>query len=80
MREEETLLNLPITFPIQAIKDFCQRWNVSGFALFGSVLRQDFGAESDVDVLVSFDKSAKPTLFHMVTMAEELWKPSLDGE
>ncbi|HMM28797.1 MAG: nucleotidyltransferase family protein [Chloroflexota bacterium] len=36
------------------IAAFCQRWNVIEFALFGSVLRDDFTPESDVDVLLSF--------------------------
>ena len=41
-------------------------------ALFGSALRDDFGPESDVDVLVSFDRDAKLTLFDMSRMEEEL--------
>jgi predicted nucleotidyltransferase len=40
---------------LDAIAQFCQRWNIIEFALFGSVLRDDFHPESDVDVLVAFE-------------------------
>jgi len=43
---------LPI--PDAAIADLCRKWQVTECALFGSVLRHDFGPDSDVDVLVSF--------------------------
>jgi hypothetical protein len=36
------------------IADFCRRWNITQFSLFGSVLRDDFRPDSDVDVLVVF--------------------------
>jgi uncharacterized protein len=36
------------------ISEFCQRWNISEFALFGSVLRDDFRPDSDIDVVVEF--------------------------
>ena len=41
-------------------------------ALFGSALRDDFGPKSDVDLLVSFAEDARPTLFDMVEMQQEL--------
>lgn len=44
------------------IRDFCQRWRVTEFALFGSILRTDFGPDSDVDVLVTFASDAPWTL------------------
>jgi uncharacterized protein len=40
--------------PIEAIGKFCQRWKIREFSVFGSVLRDDFTPDSDVDVLVSF--------------------------
>jgi uncharacterized protein len=40
-----------------AIAQFCQRWKIVEFALFGSVLRDDFRSDSDVDALVTFDPS-----------------------
>ena len=54
------------------IAAFCERWQVTELALFGSVLRDDFGPESDIDVLVSFRDEARHTLFDMVRMEEEL--------
>ena len=38
----------------ERIAEFCRKWRIIEFALFGSVLREDFGPESDVDVLVEF--------------------------
>ena len=58
--------------PDDGIVAFCERWWVSELALFGSVMRDDFGPESDVDVLVSFDPGARHTLFDMVRTEDEL--------
>jgi predicted nucleotidyltransferase len=44
-----------IDFPVDQVIDFCKRWQVNEFSLFGSVLRDDFRPDSDVDVLVSFN-------------------------
>lgn len=54
------------------LRDFCRRWRIVEFALFGSVLRDDFGPDSDVDVLVTFAPDAGLTLFDMVHMQDEL--------
>ena len=54
------------------IPAFCERWQVTRLAVFGSALRGDFGPESDVDLLVSFEDGARHTLFDMVRMEEEL--------
>ncbi|MBL8079063.1 MAG: nucleotidyltransferase family protein [Anaerolineales bacterium] len=54
------------------IAEFCKRWNISEFAVFGSALRADFRPDSDVDVLVSFAPQAHVTLFDMVHMQDEL--------
>ena len=51
---------------------FCKRWKVHEFAVFGSVLREDFQPESDIDVLVSFRPSAEWGLFDHVQMQAEL--------
>ncbi len=61
-----------ITIDRSAIADFCQGWKISELALFGSVLRDDFRPDSDVDVLVSFAKEANWTLLDHIAMAEEL--------
>ena len=56
----------------ERIADFCRRWKIVEFALFGSVLRDDFRPDSDIDVLVSFARDAKWRLFDVVQMEEEL--------
>jgi len=63
---------LKIKVPKTKITEFCKRWNVSEFAIFGSALRADFRPDSDVDVLVSFAPQAHVTLFDMVHMQDEL--------
>ena len=60
------------TIPRKKIADFCKRWNVSEFAIFGSALRADFRPDSDIDVLVSFAPEARVSLFDMVHMQDEL--------
>ncbi len=54
------------------IAAFCSKWKIREFSLFGSILRDDFRPESDVDVLVSFDPAATWGLFDIVEMEEEL--------
>lgn len=54
------------------ITEFCRRWSVTELSLFGSVLREDFRPQSDVDVLVSFSPDAPWHLMHLVEMREEL--------
>jgi uncharacterized protein len=54
------------------IRDFCRRWKIAEFSLFGSVLREDFKPESDVDVLVSFEPDIPWSLFDWLDMIDEL--------
>ncbi|MDP9237873.1 MAG: nucleotidyltransferase domain-containing protein [Chloroflexota bacterium] len=62
--------NVPVT-PEQ-IAEFCQKWKITRFELFGSVLRDDFDADSDIDVLVTFAPDARVSLFSLVHMEDEL--------
>lgn len=54
------------------LRDFCHRWKIREFWLFGSVLREDFGPSSDVDVLVQFEEDAPWSLSDLVEMEDEL--------
>jgi predicted nucleotidyltransferase len=54
------------------IAEFCGKWRITELALFGSVLRDDFRTDSDVDVLATFAPDAHTTLFDMVHMQDEL--------
>jgi len=56
----------------EAIRDFCRRWKVREFSLFGSVLRDDFRADSDVDVLVELEPEHGLMLFDLLDMEAEL--------
>ena len=65
-------MSVGIAVDRQTIAEFCQRWRIAELALFGSVLRDDFRADSDVDVLVTFADGAKWGLFDHIAMEEEL--------
>ena len=54
------------------IADFCRRWSITEFALFGSILRDDFRPDSDIDVLVTFAPDAPWTLWDLSRMRDEL--------
>ncbi len=70
--EEITIIRARVPLDMERIRDFCHRWHVTEFALFGSVLREDFRPDSDVDVLVTFAPDAPVTLFSLPRMADEL--------
>ncbi len=61
-----------IEIPQEEVAAFCRRWQIVELAFFGSVLRDDFRPDSDVDVLVRFSEEARYGLFDMVRMQEEL--------
>ncbi|MXY69786.1 MAG: nucleotidyltransferase family protein [Acidobacteriia bacterium] len=65
-------MNLRIDTTRDQIAAFCGRWQVTELALFGSVLREDFGPDSDIDVLVRFDRQARHTLLDIGHMENEL--------
>lgn len=52
--------NIPIDMPYEEIEGFCQHNHIRKLSLFGSVLRQDFRPDSDVDVLVEFEPGHVP--------------------
>ena len=56
----------------EQLAEFCQRWKVVELALFGSVLRDDFRPDSDIDIMVEFDPAACPTFSTLDRMEAEL--------
>ena len=66
------LKNIDIPLEIEKIKAFCICWQVIEFALFGSVLRDDFNVNSDVDVMVKFAPKAHRTFADLEDMEVEL--------
>jgi predicted nucleotidyltransferase len=65
-----TILELPIALSLEAIEVFCLRYGVSRLSLFGSVLREDFTPNSDVDVLVEFKPECVPGFWELVEMED----------
>jgi predicted nucleotidyltransferase len=61
-----------INLPLPQIREFCQRWQIVEFALFGSVLRDDFRPDSDIDCLVVFAPNSQNSLLDLVTMEWQL--------
>src|SRR5437762_804383 len=64
--------HIAIDYDKEKLRDFCRRWHVTEFSLFGSVVRDDFGQESDVDVLVTLAPDASWTLSGWLEMQREL--------
>ena len=56
----------------ETIAEFSRKWKITEFALFGSVLREDFRPDSDVDVLVTFSPDSDWDIEHLLDMREEL--------
>ena len=61
-----------IDIPRENIVAFCQKWKITEFALFGSVLGGDFQPDSDIDVLVTFAPGGGITFDNRVEMFDEL--------
>ena len=66
------MATLAIEIDKDQLRAFCRKWKITEFSLFGSVVRDDFGPESDVDVLVTFAPDAHWSLFDMSDMHDEL--------
>jgi predicted nucleotidyltransferase len=67
-----TTSRLRIEVPRERIADFCRRHHLRWLALFGSVLRDDFRPDSDVDVLVEFEPEQRYTYFTLAQIEEDL--------
>jgi predicted nucleotidyltransferase len=64
-------MNKSVVIPRDKIADFCRRHHIRRLSVFGSALRDDFAADSDVDVLVEFQKGREPG-FAFFDMQDEL--------
>lgn len=65
-------MNPQISLPQEALKEFCRKWHVQTLSLFGSALRDDFGPESDIDLIVEFAPGTEISLFDLAQMEAEL--------
>jgi uncharacterized protein len=70
--ELQTLIRDRIKATPDQIAEFCDRWKITEFALFGSVLRDDFRPDSDIDILVTFSADSRWSLFDWVDMKDEI--------
>ncbi len=61
-----------LALPIAEIKQLCDRWQITEFAVFGSILRDDFKPTSDIDVLITFDANARKGLLTLARIKHEL--------
>lgn len=69
---DETLKRRGLHVSADRLADFCRRWSVAELALFGSVLRDDFGPASDIDVMVRFEPGTERRYYHLSEMREEM--------
>lgn len=65
-------MNPQVRLDREALAGFCRRWRIRELSLFGSALREDFGPESDLDFLVSFENDAGWDLWDLATMRDDL--------
>ena len=65
-------MKLQVKLPEKEIADFCQRWQIVELSVFGSILRDDFNANSDIDFLFTFSPEARWGLFKVMEMQQEL--------
>jgi len=70
--ERDKNMAIQIDISRDKIEAFCQRNHIRRLSLFGSVLRDDFGPDSDVDVLVEFEQGQEPDLMALVSIESEL--------
>ena len=58
--------------PRPKIEAFCHKWKIAELSLFGSILRDDFSPDSDVDLLVTFEPGIRWGILELLEMEEEL--------
>lgn len=61
-----------IDIPKEQLAKLCKRWNIVELSLFGSVLRDDFGPDSDVDIMVKFAANSHTSLLDLVTIQNQI--------
>ena len=66
------MTTLPIDIPQEQIIKFCQNYHIRKLSLFGSVLREDFTTQSNIDFLVEFEPNKTPSFFTLARMEQEL--------
>lgn len=70
--QTDEFTQLAIALPMDVIQAFCQRWQIAELAVFGSILRNDFCADSDVDFLYVLKSNTRWKLSDLIQAEEEL--------
>ncbi len=65
-------MNASVQLDMEALAAFCRKWKIRELSLFGSALRDDFGPDSDLDFLVSFEPDTSVDIDTLLDMREEL--------
>ena len=65
-------MNASVQLDREALAAFCRKWRIKQLSIFGSAIRDDFGPESDLDFLVSFEPGAPLDIDRLLDMKEEL--------
>ncbi|MDX2096211.1 MAG: nucleotidyltransferase family protein [Leptolyngbyaceae cyanobacterium bins.59] len=63
---------LKIQLPHPELAAFCQKWKIKEMSFFGSVLREDFRSDSDIDIIVNFEDNSTWGILELVRMKREL--------
>jgi hypothetical protein len=69
---ELRIANTHMAIPKETIRAFCKKWNIHSFSFYGSIMRDDFRPDSDIDVMIEFSPDDRTSLPDMSTMQEEL--------
>jgi uncharacterized protein len=72
MHPREVNMNPNVKLDREALAEFCRKWRVRELSIFGSALREDFGPDSDLDFLVSFEPGTPLDIDWLMDMKEEL--------
>jgi predicted nucleotidyltransferase len=65
-----------LALPIDQFNQFCQQWQIIELSLFGSILRDDFHADSDIDILVAFAPTANSSRLKLASVKSSLMPKS----
>lgn len=65
-------MSMNIKIPKNRLRTFCKKHHIKKMSLFGSAIRDDFGPDSDIDILVEFEEEHTPSFFKLFDMEEEL--------
>jgi hypothetical protein len=69
---ELRIANPHIVIPEETIRAFCKKWTIHSFSFYGSIMRDDFRPDSDIDVMIEFSPGDRTSVLDMGAMQEEL--------